>query len=740
MTHIILCMIVKNEAAVIERCLKHALPIIDAACICDTGSTDGTQNLVESVLGEAGIPHRVHQHEWVNFGLNRGRSFAEARDVAGERGWDLTRSYALFIDADMVLRLADGFDKASLDGDGYNLQQQHGTLVYSNLRLARLSLDWRSIGATHEYWSADGAGSIEFLDTLWIEDLGDGGSKGDKNERDMRLLEAELKEQPDNPRTQFYLAQTYFEAGRFEDARGHYIRRSQVGGWEEEAWYATYRAAVCSVHLDEWERGAGELLSAWERRPRRAESLYMLAHFARKRRASHTAMLAAERALKVSYPGDDRLFVDQRAYREGPIEEISISAYYTGQKARGAAACDALLHHRATPPSVRNLAARNSAHYAEPLATEETARRVNIPIELLGTTFSASTGSIHPTPSGYALVNRLVSYYQRAAATFLPRDPNGKYFTRNVWVEFDRDLKVRSTALVDDTLAEQQALVPTSEARICGVEDIRLIRWNEDWWFTGGSSQFNVQHRPRIVLGRLSPEGTRIEHIVLLRYDGEQAYEKNWTPFIFDGRLLILYSFDPLVILEADPATGICREIHRSLPPVELRRYRGSSQLMRAGDRYIGIIHEVATSGDGRYYLHRFVEMDRAFHITRASRLFTFWHRGVEYCCGLCVSHAGDEVIVSFSFDERESWLLNLPRSQVEEMLIPIDHLAFIDPPPDDVAAGPGWLRLPSLEGSQPNRQDEALLNGPVRTARHSSRPPRRRLWAPRRRRGPGSG
>jgi len=45
-----LMMIVKNEKDVILRCLKSVLPIIDYWTIVDTGSTDGTQDIIKSFL------------------------------------------------------------------------------------------------------------------------------------------------------------------------------------------------------------------------------------------------------------------------------------------------------------------------------------------------------------------------------------------------------------------------------------------------------------------------------------------------------------------------------------------------------------------------------------------------------------------------------------------------------------------------------------------------------------------
>lgn len=39
--------------------------------ICDTGSTDGTQDLLTSYFAAAGIPGHLANHTWKDFGHNR---------------------------------------------------------------------------------------------------------------------------------------------------------------------------------------------------------------------------------------------------------------------------------------------------------------------------------------------------------------------------------------------------------------------------------------------------------------------------------------------------------------------------------------------------------------------------------------------------------------------------------------------------------------------------------------------
>ena len=75
-----LVMIVRDEAATIQRCLASVKPWIDHWAITDTGSVDQTREIIKEEL--ASIPGELHEIPWTNFGQARSTSMAFARGKA----------------------------------------------------------------------------------------------------------------------------------------------------------------------------------------------------------------------------------------------------------------------------------------------------------------------------------------------------------------------------------------------------------------------------------------------------------------------------------------------------------------------------------------------------------------------------------------------------------------------------------------------------------------------------------
>lgn len=348
---ICLCMIVKNESKVIERCLNAAKEVIDTWVITDTGSTDGTQDMIRLALD--GIPGELHEEPWVNFGHNRTRNIERARGKA---------DYLLLVDAD--LEVIQQSEIPALTADAYMLRHDCDT-SYRIPRLVRADLPWRYEGVTHEYLTCDGTERRENLDALLIRDHGDGGSKQDKFERDARLLGLELQRDPDNPRTVFYLAQTMRDMGRTAEAIELYERRAGMGGWEEEVYFSLLQTGMLKATLLDWPHAMEAFVKAWEARPQRLEACYELASRLRKMGRYHTAHAILRDVYRNPMPTEDILFTQPWVYQWGLLFEYSITTYWVEAYDRSIVSCDQLLSIRDLPETIREQVQKNRVFAVE---------------------------------------------------------------------------------------------------------------------------------------------------------------------------------------------------------------------------------------------------------------------------------------------------------------------------------------------------------------------------------------
>lgn len=357
--HIRLNMIVKNEAAVILRCLASVKSWIHSWVIVDTGSTDGTQQLIQDFMQD--IPGQLFERPWKNFGHNR----TEALQLA------LTSSlphvdYLLFIDADETLISAEGFQYPALTGTSYHFECIYNQLRYLRNALVSTRLPWTWQGVLHEYLDSPQPHSWQQLQGLSIFVRHDSARAKDASTylKDIALLQQGLQDEPGNVRYQFYLAQSYQDAGLLEQALEAYHHRASAGGWEEERWTAQFRAAQLTERLNKpIEQIYMAYLQAWASRQQRAEPLYELARFYREQQIYETACHFAQQAVNIPRP-DDMLFVDSSVYDWRTLDELSVSATYCNAfKAAGKAAILQLVEEQKFPAHERQRIEDNLRFY-----------------------------------------------------------------------------------------------------------------------------------------------------------------------------------------------------------------------------------------------------------------------------------------------------------------------------------------------------------------------------------------
>ena len=343
---ICLCMIVRNEVEFLARCLSSVRDVIEYWVICDTGSTDGTQDLLRREL--TGLPGELYEHEWVDFATNRTRSMLLARGKA---------DYLLVLDADTTLEVDSGALDA-LTADAYALRHVDEVSCGYRTCLVRGDLEWHYVHPVHPYIDSTHPCSVELLEGARVRAWSVGGVRNKRYEQELGQLERMYELDPGDARTVFFLAATHRDLGHLDAAIEMYDRRVEMGGWEEEVFFAMLQAAVLRAKRDEWPAAMAGLIAAWEFRPSRMEPLYELASRLRLRGEYHTAYLFARRGVGQPVPRD-LLCVSPWIYEWGLPFEYSICAYWVGNVRGALEACRRLLAMPNLPDDYRRSTLRN---------------------------------------------------------------------------------------------------------------------------------------------------------------------------------------------------------------------------------------------------------------------------------------------------------------------------------------------------------------------------------------------
>ena len=340
---IALCMMVKNEENIIGRALLSALPYVDAVCILDTGSTDGTLAAAHAVLGD--VRYVVIEQGWVNFAQGR----TQAARYAARMGCD----YVLMLDADQTLEVSNPSCLQGLNADVYNLEIRHAGLVYPHPWLLNAALEWRWEGVTHEWLMDAGRTYGPPIRGAYLWEHGDSHRRltGAKRTEDRALLEAAYAEDPTDARTVFYLGQCCQDEGKWRCAIEWYMRRVRLGGWLEEAWCAQYRVGNCHELGKNWEAAVMAYLNAYQLFPTRAEPLFRLGNGYFLRHQFQLARLFFDQAAQIDPPSGG-LFVEAAVYDYAALQGYAWSCRALGMQEDAESAEALLVGNPGTPTHV----------------------------------------------------------------------------------------------------------------------------------------------------------------------------------------------------------------------------------------------------------------------------------------------------------------------------------------------------------------------------------------------------
>jgi glycosyltransferase involved in cell wall biosynthesis len=623
---VILLSMIKNENKIIKRLIESTLPIADAICICDTGSTDNTVEVLTDYFKDFKIPAKVFngpEHAWKNFGHNRSQSFLSVVEYCKELGWDPEHVYALVMDADMQLVVLPTFKKSDLKAIGYRIIQKSPNIEYYNSRFLKIAHPWICSGVTHEYWDGGATDAIT-QDKIYISDIGDGGCKADKFERDVRLLEQGLIDSPNNPRYLFYLAQSYKDSGQIDKAIEYYQKRINAGGWFEEVWYAMYTLMKLCAEKKDYPMMEMWGNRAYEYHKGRSENLLYLCRFFKDRRqywkAWHYYTLGAE----IKKP-DDLLFIETDAYdRAFDYERCIMYDHLFPHKKHESIDYTVNYFNKFKDPSLY----ANLQWFVEKIPGKVR----DLKFHDIGDYVATSTSMLRNVDGdGYRLNVRYVNYRIQPNGSYLMME-NGKLDggnpvrTDNYTCTMDVNFNITSPLRKMDVDAPS-----LRDCHIKGLEDVRIF-YDKDGKlsYLGTSMEYSHDGSIQQVMGTYNVEKGKFENQRQLRAPTDTPCEKNWI--VYKGNKII-YGWNPFRVCTINDEGRLAIETLQETPDF-LSHMRGSSNLVEDGGYYYGIVHCVMYTAPRKYY-HMVVKINGSNdHIVGYSHPFFFLNNAIEYVLG----------------------------------------------------------------------------------------------------------
>uniref|UniRef100_A0A6C0HEQ7 Glycosyltransferase 2-like domain-containing protein n=1 Tax=viral metagenome TaxID=1070528 RepID=A0A6C0HEQ7_9ZZZZ len=620
---LILLTMIKNESRAIRRCLDAARSICDAICICDTGSTDNTLEIISEYLEHSQVPGKVYNHEWKNFGHNRSLSFLACVDYCKELGWDLDSTYGVLIDADMILCRGPKFSKDELIHEGYTLIQKSPGVEYSNVRLVRLGFNWKCLGVTHEYWDGYNPCFLP-IDFAYINDVGDGGCKDDKFIRDVKLLEAGLQEEPKNERYLFYLAQSYKDSGNIDKSIEFYNKRITAGGWYEEIWYSMY--TLMKLYAEKKDAPMVEMWGqkAYEYRKERVENILYLVRFFLDKRQYFKAWHYWTLGNGTPKP-PDLLFIEPEAYTYGFDKELIILHNYVMPHKKK----DILEHTiRYFNTYKDGWSYSNLKWFVEKLPI----KKHEIEFQPIGDFTPTSTSFCRQEDGKYRVNVRYVNYRIQPDGSYMMFENgilNRNHAVRTINYECIMDSKFNIVSPLQLMNIED---IPKHASHIKGLEDVRIFMKENQLHYIATTLEYSYNGKIRQHTGKYSIQNHRFENNRSIKPPSETDCEKNWIPYKENK---IIYKWHPFQIgsISNDSDTLVIESNQET--PWFFSNMRGSSTLVEEGEYLWGITHIVIYEQPRKYY-HIIVKIDPTTDkLIAYTNPFYFVNNSIEYCLGL---------------------------------------------------------------------------------------------------------
>jgi len=664
---ICLNMIVKNESKIITRLLDSVISIIDFYCICDTGSTDNTCEIITEYFKDKNmngkiISGKIIHEPFINFEYNRNFALDSCLNMS---------DFVLLADADMRLEIKD-FDKSTLiHYDAAHILQGHDDFMYHNIRIVKNTGGFKYLGVTHEYMSLPDNCKVYHFDKseLFYRDYGDGGSKTHKFERDIKLLIDGIEKEPTNVRYYFYLANSYHDVGKFEKAIEIYEKRIALGGWNQEIWFSYYRIGLCFKNLNKIDNAICAWMHGYQVLPERLENIYEIIKHYRIISKHKLCMLFYQIALpilKLNNNRNDFLFLHEDVYKYKLYYEYSIFSNYIGNKNINNEVI-AILNNSNDYGISQNLIT-NLKFYKFILQPLNIINFNSYSREIYDkdsiTLFSSSCCLLaNKKRDGYMMNIRYVNYHITKEGHYLNCEKN--------IISYNKFLKLASDfQIVEEKMFKNKI----SNKKYVGIEDVRIYH--------------EVESNKMLFIGCGCHENDNIgifngiynvtnQHLVAKEVKCSfvnNGCEKNWVYVEYKDKTHVIYKWEPLEIGIINEETNTLDLVERKKMPKLFSYVRGSS----CGYKFLNkknmdkeeiwfIVHLVSYEIP-RVYYHLIVVFNKDMDLLRYTAPFKFTEEPIEYSLSLVVEE--ERIMITYSVWDRESKIGIYDRNYIDSLLV----------------------------------------------------------------------
>jgi FkbM family methyltransferase len=239
-----------------------------------------------------------------------------------------------------------------------------------------------------------------------------------------------------------------------------------------------------------------------------------------------------------------------------------------------------------------------------------------------------------------------------------------KLKTNNFLCELNKDFTIKTWNKIDTTKLD---IKPVWE--FIGLEDARVVRWEDKLFFTGVRRDTKTNGEGRMELSEIVDNKEIRRDRIEPPNDPNSYCEKNWMP-VLDMPYHYVKWANPTELVKVDRDAGTSKTIHLKNGFGNLQNLRGSSHIIPYKNKRICIIHECdlwknkLNQKDAKY-THRFVMWDLDWNIEWISDSFSFMDGEIEFCCGL--AEYNNELLISFGFQDNAAFILRMPTKYFEK-------------------------------------------------------------------------